>query len=119
MVGTEPHRAAQPSLRLGRGAERLHGPPPAEIMVKILGGDTVEWAQPRLEAPMVPVDIVDVEMWGLGTRAAGGGQDVARDFGIASEADDGFAAIATQIVGRGDDTSKSSRDRCAVELPRQ
>jgi hypothetical protein len=53
---------------------------------------------------------------GLGTRATGGWQDVARDFGIASEADDGFAAIATQIVGRGDDTSKSSRDRCAVEL---
>ena len=38
---------------LGIGPERFDGPAPAEIMVKVLGGDAMEWAQPFLQTAMV------------------------------------------------------------------
>ena len=85
-------------------------------MVEILGGDAVERAQPFLQTPMVSVDVVDMQVRGLAPGAAGRGQDAAGDLCLAGEADDRLAAIAAELVVRGDDTIECGADRSAVEF---
>ena len=85
-------------------------------MVEILGGDAVERAQPFLQPPMVAVYVVDMEVGGLASGAAGRGQDAAGDLRLAGEADDRLAAIAAELVVRGDNTIECGGDRSAVEF---
>jgi hypothetical protein len=93
-------------LSLGVVAKRLDDPAPAEVMVKIIRGDAVEWTQPYLQTAMVAVDIVDVETGGFRSGATWFRQDAAGDFRLAGEADDRLAAIATELVVRRDNTAK-------------
>jgi hypothetical protein len=40
----------------------FEGAPPAEIVGQVLGGDAVEAGEPLLEAAVVGVDVIDVEV---------------------------------------------------------
>src|SRR5208282_5995249 len=64
-------------LRPGDGPEGFDSPAPAEVMVKVSGGHAVEGTQPFLEAAVIAVDAVDVEIGSLRSRTAGEWQDVA------------------------------------------
>ena len=85
-------------------------------MVEILGGDAMERAQPFFQTAMVSVDVVDMQVGGLAPGAAGRGQDAAGDLCLAGEADDRLAAIAAELVVRGDNTIECGGDRSAVEF---
>ena len=94
----------------------LEGPPPAEVIGQILGGDAVEAAHPLLQAPVIGVDVVDVEVRRLGVGLAGRGQNMNADLGSPGEGAQGQAAIADQPVGGRDDALDRRPDRGGVHL---
>jgi hypothetical protein len=55
-------------LRFEFVAPGFENAPPTEIVGQVLGGDGVEAGEPLLEAAVVGVDGVDVQMRGLGGR---------------------------------------------------
>jgi hypothetical protein len=57
-------------------APGFEGAPPAEIVGQVLGGDAVEAVEPLLEATVVGVDVVDVQVRRLrvGTAETGSGK---------------------------------------------
>ena len=100
----------EPSLWLGCGTEGFDGPTPTEIVVKILGGDSMEGAQPLFEPTVVAIDVIDVEGGRFRSWTTGRGQDMAGNLRFSGEANDRFAAIAAQLVGRSDNAIKGSAD---------
>lgn len=59
-------------------AECLKRAAPAEVVRQVLGGDTMEAAQPFLEPSMICLDIVEVEIGRVWVRLAGCRQDMCR-----------------------------------------
>ena len=100
LVWAVPDGTAQPRLGLSGGTQGLYGPTPSKVIVEIFGGDAMERAQPFLEATVIAVDVVDVEIGCPRPWPAGRWKDVAGDFCLACEGDDRLAAIATQLVER-------------------
>lgn len=94
-------------------APGFEGAAPAEIIGQVLGGDAVEAAEPLLEAAVIGVDVVDVQMGRLGGRFARRGDGVKGDAGFAGEGGDRPAAVADQMIGGRDNSGK----RCAYGSP--
>ena len=116
MGSPDPERRAHPILPSGVAPKRLDGAPPAQVMIKILGGDAMERAQPLFEPAVVTIDVVDMQVRRLWSRTAGFRQDTARNFRLAGEANDRLAAVATELIVRRDHTIKSGRDGSPVEF---
>src|SRR3954451_9999361 len=76
----------------------------------------MEGTQPSLEAAVVGIDVVDVKVGCLRVGLARHWQDVGWDASPAGEGDDRGATIATEFVGRGDDTAKRCGNRHAVQF---
>src|ERR1019366_2799950 len=116
MGNPDPERRPEPILATGVAPERFDSAPPPEIMVKIFGCDAMEWTKPLFQPAVVSIDVVDVQVWRLRSRAAGLWQDTARDFRFAGEADDRLAAIATKLIVRRDHAIKCGRDGGTVKF---
>src|SRR5271165_2458334 len=98
---------------VGPGFERAS---PAEIVWQVLGGDAVETAEPLLEAAVVGVDVVDVQVGRLRGRFSRRGHGMKRYFGFAGEGGDRPASVADQVVFACDNASQRRADRSAVGL---
>ena len=83
---------------------------PAEVAWQVLGGDAVEAGEPLLEAAVVGVDVVDVQMRGLGSRLARRGHGVEGNAGAAGEAGDRQTAVADEVIGRRDASGERRAD---------
>ena len=64
------HGATQPILPLWVASEGFHPPAPAEIVIKIRGGDAMEWPQPFLQSAVVTIDVVDMKVRCFRPRSA-------------------------------------------------
>jgi hypothetical protein len=98
---------------VSQGFERA---PPSEIVGQVLGGDAVEAVEPLLEAAVVGVDVVDVQVRGLGGRLSRRGRGVERNPGFAGESGDRLAAVADEVIARRDDPGERGCHRSAVDL---
>src|SRR3954454_13005407 len=97
-------------------AQRLQSAAPAEVIRQVLGRDAMERTQPFLEAAVVGIDVVDVEIGGLRVGLARHWQDMGWDASPAGEGEDRGATIATEFDGRGDDPGKRRWDRHAGQF---
>src|SRR3954451_14359931 len=116
LVWPQADRTEDPVLRLGLRPECFQGPAPAQIVGEIFGGDTMEAAHPFFEPSVIGIDVVDVKIGHLRAGLARGRQDVERDRSLEGEGNDGGAAIAAELVGGRDDTTKGGRDGRPVQL---
>src|SRR3954451_7956341 len=114
LVWPQADRTEDPVLRLGLRPECFQGPAPAQIVGEIFGGDTMEAAHPFFEP--IGIHVVDVKIGHLRAGLVRGRQDVDRDRSLEGEGNDGGAAIAAELVGRRDDTTKGGRDGRPVQL---
>src|SRR3954447_12155292 len=80
-------------------AQRLQSAAPAEVIGQVVRRDAMEGTQPFLEAAVVGIDVVDVEIGCLRVGLAGHWQDVGWDASPAGAGDDRGATIATEFVG--------------------
>src|SRR3954454_21789494 len=80
-------------------AQRLQSAAPAEVIGQVLRRDAMEGRQPFLEAAVVGIDVVDVEIGCLRAWLARHWQDVGWHASPAGEGDDRGATIATDFVG--------------------
>jgi hypothetical protein len=108
--------AFDPGLRRKLVSPGFEGAAPSEVVGQVLGRDAVEAVEPLLEAAVVGVDVVDVQMrrfrgW-LSRRRHG----VERNPGPAGEGGDRPPAVADQMVVRRDDAGKCGPHRSAVGL---
>ena len=94
MIWSDADRAADPVLWGGLIAPGFDGASPSQIVGQVFGGDAVEAAHPFLEATVIGVDVIDMEMGSSGLRLAGSGRDVKRDVGFSGEGDDVCPASA-------------------------
>ena len=88
--------ALDPALWRGLIPPGFESAPPAKIVGQVLGGDAVEAIEPLLEAAVIGVDVVDVQVRRLGGRLARRGHGVKGDFGFAGEGDDRLPASPTR-----------------------
>lgn len=116
MVGTVSDGAFDPGLRGELSAPGFEGAPPAEIVGQVLGGDAVEAAEPLLEAAVVGVDVVDVQVRRRRRRLSRRGHRVEWNPGSAGEGGDRLAAVADEMIARRDDAGEGGPDRSAVDL---
>src|SRR3954451_21320468 len=123
LVWPQADRTEDPVLRLGLRPECFQGPAPAQIVGEIFGGDTMEAAHPFFEPSVIGIHVVDVKIGRLQAWPAWGRQDVDRDRSLEGEGNDGSAAIndgsaaiAAELVGRRDGTTKGGRDGRSVQL---
>ena len=94
-------------------AAGFEGAPPTEIVGQVLGGDAVEAAKPLLEAAVIGVDVVDVQMRRLTGRLSRRRHGVEGNPGSAGESGDRLAAVADEMIARRDDAG----ERCPTEAP--
>src|SRR3954470_19003665 len=116
LVWPQADRTEDPVLWPGLRPQCFQGPAPAQIVGEIFGGDTMETAHPFLEPSVIGIDVVDVKIGRLRAWLARGRQDRDRDRSLEGEGDDGSAAIAAELVGRRDGTTKGGRDGRSVQL---
>src|SRR5271165_1228637 len=103
-------------VRRNRRTQRLQGSTPAKVVGEVFRGDAVEAAHPSLEAAVVSVDVVDMEIGRLWARFAWRRQDVRRDAGLAGEGGNRRATVAAELVGRGDSAAESGGNGHPVQL---
>src|SRR5208283_1846942 len=84
-------------VRRNRRTQRLQGSTPAKVVGEVFRGDAVEAAHPFLEATVVSVDVVDMEIGRLWTWFAGRRQDMRRDACLAGEGDNRRATVAADF----------------------
>ena len=72
----------------------FEGAPPTEIVGQVFGGDAIEAVEPLLEAAVVGVDVVDVEVRRLGDRLSRRRHGVERNPGSAGESGDRLPAVS-------------------------
>src|SRR3954462_11679042 len=116
LVWPQADRTEDPVLRPGLRPQCFQGPAPAQIVGEIFGGDTMEAAHPFFEPSVIGIDVIDVKIGRLRAWLARSRQDVDRDRSLEGEGDDGSAAIAAELVGGRDDTTKGGRDGRSVQL---
>src|SRR5271165_4795116 len=97
-------------------AQGLQSTAPAKVIGQVLRRDAMEGTQPFLEAAVVGIDVVDVEIGCLRVGLAGHWQDVGWDASPAGEGNDRGATVATEFVGCRDDTAKRRCNRHAVQF---
>src|SRR5271166_3596197 len=97
-------------------AQGLQSAAPAKVIGQVLRRDAMERTQPFLEAAVIGVDVVDVEIGCLRVGLAGHWQDVGWDASPAGEGNDRGATVATEFVGCRDDTAKRRCNRHAVQF---
>src|SRR3954468_17138461 len=89
---------AEPALLFAVLAERFEAAAPSQIAVEILCCDTMERAQPFLQAAMVGIDVVDMQVGRFRSRTTRLWQNTTGDRLPAGEADDRLAAVAAELV---------------------
>src|SRR5271165_654554 len=97
-------------------AQGLQSTAPAKVIGQVLRRDAMEGTQPFLEAAVVGIDVVDVEIGCLRVGLAGHWQDVGWDASPAGEGNDRGATVATEFVGCRDDTAKRRCNRHSVQF---
>ena len=103
----------------GWGSELIspgfEGASPSEVAWQVLGGDAVEAVEPLLEAAVVGVDVIDVQVRRLGGRLfPAKAWAVKGNFGLAREGGQRLAAIADEMISRRYDARQHGGDRGAV-----
>jgi hypothetical protein len=116
LVGSVSDGAFDPILWGCEIAPGFEGAPPAEVVGEVFGGHAIEPIQPSLEAAVVSVDVIEVEVRRLGGRLARRRHRVQGNFGLAREGGDRSAAIADQMIFGRDDARQRRADRGAVDL---
>ena len=109
MVWSVSDGAEDPFWRVDGLTPSFEGSAPAEVAWQVFGGDAVEAVEPLLEAAVVGVDIVDVEVGRLGSWLARRGRGVEGNAGAAGEAGDRQAAVADEVIGRRDEFRPAPR----------
>ena len=92
----------------------FEGAAPAEVAWQVLGGDAVETVDPLLEAAVVGVDIVDVQVGRRGSRLSRRRHGVKGDLGPAREGGQRLAAIPNEMICGRNDARQRRGDRGAV-----
>ena len=103
LVGTQSGGAHDPGLGVRRGSEGFDGSPPTQVVREVGGGDPMEAPDPFLEAAVVGIHVVDVQIRCLRQRNARRGQDMELDPGAPSECGDRRTSVAAQFRGPGND----------------
>ena len=111
--------ALDPALRRGLIAPGFESAPPAEIVGQVLGGDAVEAVEPLLEAAVVGVDVIDVQVRGFEGRLARRRHDMEGNFGLAREGGERLSAVADEVIVRGDDPGRAPRRSKRCRAARQ
>ena len=88
-----PKAACSQPFRLASLPERFNDPAPAEIVLQVLGRHAMERAQLFLQATVVTIDVVDMEIGRFRSGAAWLRQDAAVDFRLAGKTDDRLGVI--------------------------
>jgi hypothetical protein len=101
-------------VRRGLIAPGFESAAPAKIVGHVLGGDAVEAIEPLLEAAVVGVDVVDVQVRRFGGRLSRRGHSVEGNAGSAGEGGQRLAAIADEVISRGHNPRQRGGDRGAV-----
>ena len=94
----------------------FEGASPSEVAWQVLGGDAVEAGEPLLEAAVVGVDVIDVEVRRLGGWLSRGRHGVERNPGSAGESGNRLAAVADEMIAGRDNAGEGGPDRSAVDL---
>jgi hypothetical protein len=106
--------AFDPVWRFEVVAPGFEGAAPAEVVWQVLGGDAVEAVEPLLEAAVVGVDVVDVQMRGFGGGLSRRRHGVEGNSSFAGEGGQRLAAIADERIAGGQDPRQHGGDRGAV-----
>ena len=97
-------------------APAFEGAAPAEVAWQVLGGDAVEAIEPLLEAAVIGVDVVDVQVRRLGSWLSRRGHSVEGNAGSAGEGCQRLAAIADEMICGRNDAGQRGGDRGVVVL---
>jgi hypothetical protein len=103
-------RWRRPSSLAGRVVPGFEDAAPSQVVGQVICGDAVEAGEPLLQAAVVGVDIVDVQMRRFGGWLSWREHGVERNTGSAGEGGDRPSAIADQIVVLRDDAGKGCSD---------
>jgi hypothetical protein len=97
-------------------APGFEGASPAKVAGQVLGGDAVEAVEPLLEAAVVGVDVIDVQVRRLRGRFSRRGHSVEGNAGPAREGGQRLAAIPDEMICGRDDARQHGGDRSVVVL---
>src|SRR4051812_22439596 len=115
LADRDSHCGAEPALLFAVLAERFEAAAPSQIAVEILRCDTMERPQPFLQAAMVGVDVVDMQVGRFRSRTTRLWQNATGDRLPAGEADDRLAAVAAELVVDSHHAVQCGGDRGARE----
>src|SRR5277367_3088959 len=96
-------------------APGFEGASPAEIVGQVLGGDAVEAVEPLLEAAVVGIDVVDVQVRRLRGRLSRRRHGV-EGTRLCGRKRHRLAAVADEMIAGRDDAGEGGPDRSAVDL---
>jgi hypothetical protein len=108
--------SVDPVERQGVVSPGFEGSSPSEVVRQVLRGDAVEAVEPLLQAAVVGVDVIDVQMRRLGRRLSRRRHGVEGNAGPAGEAGDWKAAVADQMIDGRNDPGKRRANGGAGDL---